>query len=107
MVAVRNRLMPAVRAVHVLLGVLTALVLWRAGRRVGRADRQGMIVHVVVVDMVEVAVVQIILVVTVPHRLVAAPRSVSMAVSLVHLAVTLPHLIPPPGFNLAPSGACG
>ena len=59
-VAVRNRLMAAVRAVLVTLLVRSTFMVRRAGRRVRRADRQGMFLDLAAILVVQVAVVQVI-----------------------------------------------
>lgn len=96
-VAMGDGLMPTRRAMRMVLGVLAAIVLRRANRRVGTADRQAMIVHVVIVHVVEVAFVEIIRVVAVAHRLMPTPRSVPVSMAFVHPAVTLSHRVSPPG----------
>ncbi|HLW47944.1 MAG TPA: hypothetical protein VKW09_09280 [bacterium] len=67
MVAMRHRVVPAARAMRVVLWMLAAIVLRRAACRVGRIDREAVVVHVVTVDVVQVAVVEVIGVVAVLH----------------------------------------
>ena len=83
--------MPAVWTVDVVVAVLTTLMLWGTPRRVRRADRDHMLVDVVVVEMVQVSIVQIIDVVTVLDGHMAATRAMPVTVSLVYLAVRLSH----------------
>lgn len=90
-IAVRNSFVGAGLAVGVVGGVLTAVVLRRTRLGMGGADRHAVVVYVVVVDMMQVAVVEVIRVVSVSHPAMAAPRSVLVAVSFVHPAVALPH----------------
>ena len=55
--AVRDPLMPAVRAVHVVGVVLAAVVLGCAVRRVLRPDLERVLVYVVAMRMVQMSVV--------------------------------------------------
>ena len=77
-VAVRHSVVPAVWSVRVVLGVLAAVVLRRAARRVARVDGEAVIVDVIAVHVVQVAVVKVIRMVAVSHRLMAAPGFVLM-----------------------------
>lgn len=79
-VAVRHRLMTAAGSVLVVFGVAAAIVLGRAGRRVGRRYRQLVFLDGVAVYMVQVAVVQVIDVPVMPHGRMAAVGSVLMTV---------------------------
>lgn len=97
-VAVRDRVMTACRAVDVVFLVARARVLGRAVRRIRRSDRDGVVVHVVAVHVVQVAVVEEILVAVVLDLLVAAVWSVLVVVAFVRLVVVrhgvlLPELI--------------
>lgn len=86
-VAVRNGLMPAVRAVFVAGIVPLALVTRRAVLRVGCAHRNHMLVVMVIVMVMEMPIVQIIDVIPVLNRGVAASRrmDVDVVASGVHL----------------------
>lgn len=110
-IAVRNSFVAAGLAVDVVGGVLTAVVLRRTRLGIGGADRHAVVVYVVVVDVMQVAVVQVIRVVSVSHPAMAAPRSVLVAVSFVHPAVVLPHRRLPlssgGGEAPCPESACG
>src|SRR5262249_53065298 len=59
---------------------------WRAGRRVGRAHLDHVLVVVPLVRVVQVAVVQVIDVPVVPHPLVSAVLVVNVLVAFVGLA---------------------
>jgi hypothetical protein len=90
-VPVRYPLVPARRAVNVSLGMPGAAVRRRAVRRVRGADLERVIVDVVSVHVVKMTVVEIIDVVAVVHRDVAAARRVRVRVALVDLALFLRH----------------
>jgi len=90
MVAVRDGLVAAIGAVFVVLRMPAALVLGRTPRGIRGVDREAVIVHVVAVHVVQMPVVEVIVMVAVFHRGVAAPRLVLMAVSLVDFTIALP-----------------
>jgi hypothetical protein len=91
-IAMRDALMPAVGSVGVATGVLAALVRWSAFRRIRRSDRQAMLVHVVTVDIVEVAVVHVVGVTLVLDHRVPAAAAMRMSV----LGMCLACHVPPP-----------
>jgi len=99
-ITVGNLRMPAARTVDVVLPVLTARMLWGAARRVGRADRKDVLVHMVAVDMVQVPIVQIVGVVPVLHGDVATTCAMLVVVSFVYLAVRLWHALSLSGVRL-------
>lgn len=80
MVAMRHGLVAAARAVDVIGRVAAAGVGRRAGVGVGGADSQPVLVHVVPVDVVEMAVVEVVHMAFVPHGGVAAAGAVLVGV---------------------------
>ena len=82
MVAVRNRVVPATASVLMVAFVLIAVVAERAGGRVPIADIDGVAFHRVTAVMVKFPVVQIVDMVAVPYRRVAAARSVLVVMSV-------------------------
>jgi hypothetical protein len=82
-IAVRNRLMPAAYAVDVCLGMPAATVLRRTRRRVRRSDLDATFVDVAVVELMQMPVVKIVDVATMPDRAVAAVGPVLMRMILV------------------------
>ena len=85
-IAMRNRLMPAARAVNVVGAVPGAAVLGGAGVGVGLGNRQTMLLHRAVgVDVVQVAVVQVVDVAVVLHPGVFAVRAMLVIVVGVQL----------------------
>jgi len=90
MIAVRNGLMPAVGAVLVTGVVALAFVTRRAVLRVGRADRNAVLVIVVIMMVVQMPIVEVIDVIFVLNPGVPESRSVDVDVvtSGVHL---VPH----------------
>ena len=81
-IPVRHRCVTTRRAVDVIGGVF-GRVIWRATRRVLRVDGNGALVDVTVVRAVQVAIVQVIGVVTVLDRLVATARAMNVVVVVV------------------------
>jgi hypothetical protein len=79
-IAVRNGLMPAARAMSVALLVAPTAVRRCALRRIGRIDSDAALVDVIAVDAMHVTVVQIVAVVTVLNALVSAARLMNMLV---------------------------
>lgn len=75
-VAVRDGFMPAVRAVDVVGLMASAGVVGSAGSGVGRADLNHMLIEVIAMRRVQMAVVQIVNMVTMPDCGVAAALSV-------------------------------
>jgi hypothetical protein len=86
MIPVRNRLVSAVRPVHVFGFVAAALMRRRTVIGVGRSHRNGMLVDVVTVRMMEMTVVQVIDVTIVLDRGVPAAGAMLMIVVRVFLA---------------------
>jgi hypothetical protein len=82
-VAVGNGRVAAVRAVLVGFLVTAAVVAWRASGRVRRADRQGMLLDLAGVRVMQMAIVQVIDVAVVQNPGVAAARTVLVRVALV------------------------
>ena len=78
-----NLLMAAGRTVAMCLLMPGTGVLGSAGSRVGRIDRQNVLIHVVAMNVVQVAIVQIIDMAVVHDAGVAAIRPVLVAVALV------------------------
>jgi len=87
-----NLLMAAGRTVAMGLLMPGTGVLGSAGSRVGRIDRQNVLIHVVAMNVVQVAIVQVIRVVAVLDGDMAATRAMLMAVAFMHLAVFLCHV---------------
>jgi hypothetical protein len=83
MVAVRHLLMPAGWAVLVSSLVRPTVVLRRAGSRVAAADGDLMIVDVIGVQVVQVAIMEIVGVTLVPYGCVSAIRTVRVSMSFV------------------------
>jgi hypothetical protein len=71
-VAMRRPFVPAIGAVPVLCVMSSALVLRSTGIRIGRVHSQRMFIHVVAVDVVQMAIVKIIGVAIVHHALMSA-----------------------------------
>ncbi len=91
-VAVRNLRMAAFRAVNMRVRVRAAVVLRRAGSGVARRDTQDVLIDVIAMNVVQVAIVEIIRVAVVSDGDMAAPRLVLMPVSFMRHAVALCHL---------------
>ena len=85
-IAVRDRLVSTVGAVHVGRIVTRALVAGGAVRRVRSVDVDLVLVDVILVGVVEVTVVQVVDVVSVLHRGMTAARVVLVVVVLVLVA---------------------
>jgi hypothetical protein len=81
-VAVRNRVVPAGRPVLVAAFVLVAVMAERARGRVAIADVYGVAFHGNTAVMMKLPFVQIVDMVAVPHRRVAAARSVLVVMSV-------------------------
>jgi hypothetical protein len=79
-IAVRNRLVPAARAMGVALFVSRTAVRRCALRWIGRIDSDAALVDVIAVDAMHVTVVQIVAVVAVLNGLVSAARLMNMLV---------------------------
>jgi hypothetical protein len=80
MVAMRDRLVPAVRAMLVL-----AVGFGRAAHGICRIDRDGMLVDVILVHVMKMTIVKIVHVVSMPDRGVTAIRA--MFVSVVQMVL--------------------
>jgi hypothetical protein len=94
-VAVRHRLMAAAGAVTVAVFVLAALV-GNTAARVGRVDRQGVLLDAVGGDVMQVAIVQVIDVAVVLDRRVTAVRAMLVVV----VGVLVAHFRAPFGLLL-------
>ena len=90
-VAVRHLGMAAIRTMHMGFRMPGAGVLRRASGSVGGGHSQSMLVHMGVVDMVQVAVMQVIDVSIMLDPRVAATRTMLMVVSGMNLASSLWH----------------
>ena len=91
MVPVGNLWMTAARAMDMIPGMPAAGMLRRTRGGVGCVDRQNVLVHVIAMDMVQVAVVQVIGVAVVLDGHVPTSRTVLVAVCRVDLAGFLWH----------------
>lgn len=91
-VTVGDRLMTAAGSVLVPLVVRAAIVGRRAAARVGGAYRQRVLIHVVPVDVVQMAVVQVVRVPVMLDGGMAAARAVLMGV--VRVGFTVAHRYP-------------
>lgn len=79
-IAVRDCLVTATRAVDMALGVTGAAMRGRARGRIGRADLEDALVHVAIVAVVEVAIVEVVDVVAMTDGEVAAVGAVDVIV---------------------------
>ncbi len=79
-VAMRNCLVSATRAVDMIGGMRAAGVIGRTGFRIGGADFDHVLVEMTVVRGMQVAVVQVVHMVAMADRGVAAARAVDMVV---------------------------
>jgi hypothetical protein len=79
-IAMRHGFMPAARAVNVVGGMGGALMLRRAGRRVGRADLDDVLIDVIAMHVMQVAVVQVVDMAVMTDRAVTAVRPVLVIV---------------------------
>ena len=78
MIAVRNRLVTAIRAVPMLAVVFVAAVIRRAAIRIAITYADPMLFHPIAADVMQMPVVQIIGVAVVPHCRVSAIRAMHM-----------------------------
>lgn len=90
-VAVRDPLVPAVRAVSVGGVVLAAVMLGCAVNRVLRPDLERVLVYVVAVRMVQMPVVQVVHVALVAHGGVTAAGAVPMLVASMDVVLGIVH----------------
>ena len=86
-IGVRDDFVPTARAVRMALVVLAAGVRWRAGHRIRSSLGQRALVHVVVVHVVEMAIVEVVGVVTVLDGRVPAVGPVRVIVSTVGMVL--------------------
>jgi hypothetical protein len=84
-VAVGDRFVAAAGAMYVIRGVAAAGVSWCAGGRVRRGHAQSMLVHMIAVDVVQVAVVEVVGMAVVLNGRVAAGRAMLMGMLIVFL----------------------
>jgi hypothetical protein len=89
--AVRDRLMPAARAMHVRGVVLAAVMPRCAVSRVLRPNLERVLVYVVAVRMVQMSVVQEVDVTMMPHGRVTARGAVPMLVASMDLVLGIVH----------------
>jgi hypothetical protein len=82
-IAMRHRRMAAVDAVDVTGGMAGAAMVRRALGRVGRVDRDRVLIDVIAVDVMQVPIVQIVDVAGVLDRGMAAVGTVNMVMGLV------------------------
>jgi len=75
-IAMRNRLMPATRTMHVVGGMSAAAMVRGANLRIGLGYGDDVLVHVIAVRMMQMAVVQIIHVTVMDDCRVSAVRAV-------------------------------
>ncbi len=87
MVAMRNGLMPAARSVAMAALMFVASVCRGAGSRILAGDGERMLVHVVPMDVVQVAVVEIVGMIIMGDGLVSAVRSMLVAMMVVDCMV--------------------
>jgi hypothetical protein len=87
MIAVRHRRVAAARPVHVRRLVIGARMARRARVGVLLADREHVLIEVVAVRMMQVSVVQVIDVVSVPQRLMSTSLPVNVGVRFVSAVV--------------------
>jgi hypothetical protein len=90
-IAMGNLLMAAGRTVAMGLLMPGTGVLGSAGSRVGGIDLENVVVDVVAMNVMQVAVVQVIRVVAVLDSDMAATRTMLVIVAFMHLAVFLRH----------------
>jgi hypothetical protein len=81
-VSVRNRFVPAARTVRMGLAVLAARVTGRARRGVRRVDGDGALVDVIGVDVMQVAIVNVVRMVAVRDCDVSAAGAMTVLVSI-------------------------
>ena len=82
-IAVRHRLVPTARAVHVTRLVARALVIGRAAVRIALRHLDHVLVDVIPMRVMQVTVVDVVDMITVAHGRVAAVGAVLMRVMLV------------------------
>jgi hypothetical protein len=87
----RHLFMPAVRAVSMCAIVALALMVWSAAVRVRGADRDGMLVDMTVMDMVQVPVMEVVGMPFMTYRCVTAIRTVHVTVRRVFSALSFLH----------------
>ena len=91
-VAVRNRGVAAARAVHVRLRMSAAGVLGRASGRIRAGDLQHVVIDVIAVNVMEMAVVQVVGMPVVRDRDVPAAGAMLVTMPFVYVATLLLHL---------------
>ena len=87
-VAVGNRFMSTVRTVNMVGVVTTAPVLRRTSVRVGIRDRNGVLINMTIVRVVQVPVMKVVDMTIVDNGLMAAVRTVNVRVCFVDLAIS-------------------
>ena len=90
-IPMRDPWMPAGRTVNMVCAMLGTFMFWGAAPRVGRGDRKYMLVHMIPVDMVQMAIMHIIDMIVMLHGCMPAARAMPVLVSLVHVATRLSH----------------
>jgi hypothetical protein len=91
MIAVRHGLVAAARTVLVAPLMAAAIVVRRAGVGIAGAHLDHMLVEMVIVRVMQVAVVEIVHVIAVPYRGVAAARTVLVWVVVMDLVLAVGH----------------
>jgi hypothetical protein len=91
MVAVRHGLVAATRTVLVAPLMAAAIVTGRAGVGIGRAHLDHVFVEMVAVRVMQVAVVEIVHMIAVPDRGVAAARTVLVRVVMMDFVLAVGH----------------
>jgi hypothetical protein len=91
MIPMRHLFMAAVRAVSMCDIVPLALMVGGAVRRVRAPDRDGMLVHMAVMDMMQVPIMEVVGMPVMAYRCVAAIRTVHMAMRSVFSTLSFLH----------------
>jgi len=100
MIAVGNLLVAAARAVLMILLMPATGVVGRTGSGIARSHLQNVVINMVAMNVVQVAIVQVIRMAIVPDGDMAAIRTMLVGMSLMHLAVLLLHVRTPLCGNL-------
>jgi hypothetical protein len=91
MISMGHLFMPAVRAVSMVAIVALALMVGRAAVRVRAAHRDGMLVNMTLMDMMQVPIMEVISMPFVGYRCVTAVRTVHVAVRRVFSTLSFLH----------------
>jgi len=87
MIAMRNCLVPTARTMNVITLVAATLVFRSTILRVVTGNLNGVLIHVAIMDMMQMPIMQIVRVITVFNRRMAAIRAVYMLVVSVFVTV--------------------